>query len=260
MADFFLNGAGSVPDEEKSKYQQKAMEYAQKAYDFAPFSPEIVNRMAIFSAMQKDIKAAAKYFRQALALSPGNLEIRLNLAKALSAMGQTEEAKKEFTIVVNGATDPTTRDSAQAELSKLATRELSGSVPEDWQKLEVPSQGFSLRYPGDWKVKNLGAVTVLEVPGGEFSLSLYGGKLARGGKVEDWVKGSPIKFSGKEESRGLAQIPPFDATAVFWLEGERNILEFVLVKEGNILHIKAEPVGGKGMEKMDQILSTINFK
>lgn len=239
---------------------QNTLFYLKKAYEIAPFSPEIVNRAAVIMAMQGNMKEAIKYFKEATGLVPANFDIRLNLAKALIADKQEQAAQKELQYIISSADNDSIKAEAQAELSKLAVQNLVSTIPGDWQEIKVKGQGFSLQYPSGWTATTQNSMTVLRSDEGEFTVSIYGGLLSAGVSREDWVKKSPVKFSGRQEDKGPAQIPPFEAEAVFWQEPDnKKYLEFLLVKERNILHLKVGPIDSKSMQKFDQILSGIKL-
>jgi len=248
MADYFWN----------NKDSKKAAEYLGKAYDIAPFSVEIVNRMAIFAAMQGNIKQSIKFFKEASALDPAALEVKLNLAKALLSNKRGDEAKKELDYIVANAQNPQLKEEAQAELSKITSAQLAGSIPADWKDFASNTQGFSFKYPSDWKVSSSGGITTITAEDG-FSISFYGGKLTSGQTKESWASQTPIQFPGKLENKGAAQIPPFDAIAAYWINGGVKTLEFILNKDRGVLHLKVDPVGAKSMQNLDTILSSIQF-
>jgi tetratricopeptide (TPR) repeat protein len=260
MEDYLLGVAQSAPTkEDQSLALKKAEEYILKAYAISPFSVEVANRMAIFAANKGDMISSIKYFKEAVDLEPGSFEVRLNLAKAYLAGGQVEEAKKQLQFVIGaGDINPQIKQEAQNELAKITGQELSSNIASDWKTFEQKKQGFSFKYPGDWKITEKGKVATLSVPDSEFTISFYGGSFA--GKPDDWVATSLLKFPGKLDKKGLAQIPGFEATAAFWVDSQGiQTLEFVLSQQKSILHLKVSPVGDKNMQKLDTILSSIKF-
>ncbi|MDD2822466.1 MAG: DUF2723 domain-containing protein [Candidatus Daviesbacteria bacterium] len=260
MEDYLLGISQSAPSkEEQTAALKKAEDYILKAYAIAPFSVEVTNRMAIFAANKGDLISAIKYFKEAVDADPTALEVRLNLAKAYEAGGQTEEAKKQLQYLVGlGEINPQIKQEAQNELAKITGQALAGSISADWKSYEQKTQKFSFKYPGDWKIIEKNGVATLSTPDSEFVISFYGGTLT--GKSEDWVAKSLLKFSGKLDKKGLAEIPGFDATAAFWVEANGSqTLEFILTQKQNILHLKVTPVGDKNMKQLDTILSSIKF-
>lgn len=262
FADHLLQNSKDLPE-----LKPKAVEYITRAYQMAPFSGEIVNRVAIFTAMQGDLPGAIKYFKEAVNLEPNSLEARLNLAKALNSAGKSEEARKELQNLISLAEIDTVhggasqiKAEAQAELAKITGKQLAQSIPENWKEFADKTQGFSFRYPGDWKTAASGRMITISNPGGDFSISLVAGKLAAGQQGEEWVKSSPLQFSGKIESKGLAQIPGFEAQASFWQEGGQKTLEFVLTQDSHVLHLKVGPADSKLMSTFDQIITSLKFE
>ncbi|MCL5784461.1 MAG: DUF2723 domain-containing protein [Patescibacteria group bacterium] len=252
LADYFLSNSKEAPE-----LKGKAEEYIKKAYDIAPFSAEIVNRLAIFSAMQGNLAQAVQYFKQAIDLEPESWEIRINLAKALEAAGQIDEAKKTLQTVLDQADNSQLKNDAQQELAKLNLNQLSANVPRDWKLYESKDQEYSFRYPADWKLNRQDGILTI-ISGDGFSVSFYGG--VTGKNPEEWVSQDPLKFSGKMEKKGPAQIPGFTAMAAFWTETDsKKALEFILSQGKHVLHLKVKPTDNPQMKNLDQILSTIKF-
>lgn len=260
MVDYFYAASGekSLSIDEKDLMVKKSAEYMAKAYEIAPFSADIVNRKAIFAANQGDLKQAIKYFKETINLVPNSFEAHLNLAKAFNNNNQPEEAKKELQYIINNDSDKAIKADAESELIKITGKQMASNIPEDWQKYESKQQGFSFRYPKDWKLDNANGIAT--VSSGSFYISFYAGSLAGGESAESWLAKSPIKFSGTLDKKGLAQIPGFDAQAAFWADNSgKQALEFVLALKSRIFHLKVYPVGDKAMENLDLILSSIKF-
>jgi len=154
--------------------------------------------------------------------------------------------------------NPQIKNEAQKEMANITGKELVSNIAADWKSFEQKAQGFSFRYPGDWQIIQKSGMAILSAPDNEFTISFYGGTST--GTIDEWVTKSLLKFPGKLDKKGLAQIPGFEATAAFWIENNgQQTLEFVLTQQKRILHLKVSPVGDKNMQKLDTILSSIKF-
>lgn len=275
MADYFMEIGN----------KEKELEYLKRAYEIAPFAADIVNRFGIYAISQGNLKDAIRLFKEATEADPKSFEVKLNLARALLALGNEIEGKRQLETIAQGAEEGTLKNEAQQELSKLKLRQIAESVPAEWATLAVPSQKFKLRYPDKWQVQQQGSIYILVAPVDGFTISLQGGVLPQGLDKKTWVKmHSQLRFPGVIEREGPAQIPGFDATAAFWDEkgpgGLVKVLEFVLVQpfgsaqgepfdtersrraqgeQNRILHIKVRPTESEMMKYLDSILSTITF-
>lgn len=263
LSEYFMNNGLTTPAGEGRQREiqiKKSQDYLDKAYEFAPFSAEIVNRMAIYAAYNKDNSKALEYFKKAVDLDPKSYDARLNYAKALIAAGSFEEAQKQLKMVVASEVEPEVKKDAENELARLGITQIAANIPPDWKTADNKGQGISFRYPNDWKLQDQGGMAILTSGDGSFSIKIYTGILRDSESKESWVLRTPVNFSGNKINGGLAQIPPFEATAGYWDEADgKKALEFVLSSGRRMFHIKVKPADSPQMKNLDMILSSIKF-
>ncbi|MDP3537342.1 MAG: PEP-CTERM system TPR-repeat protein PrsT [Azonexus sp.] len=107
-----LNNLAWVSGQLKSP---KAMEYAEKANQFAPNQPPFMDTLAMLLADKGDTAKAIDLLRKAMSIAPQATAIQLNLAKVLIGAGKKDEARKELEALAKlGDKFP-----AQAEVANL---------------------------------------------------------------------------------------------------------------------------------------------
>ena len=77
-----------------------AIGYAEKAYEIAPGSAEVMDTLGWLLVSKGDVTRGTTLLRQATSASPTNLEARLHLAKALIAGGDKASSKKELEAII----------------------------------------------------------------------------------------------------------------------------------------------------------------
>ena len=77
-----------------------AIGYAEKAYEIAPGSAEVMDTLGWLLVGKGDVTRGTTLLRQATSASPRNLEARLHLAKALIAGGDKASSKKELEAII----------------------------------------------------------------------------------------------------------------------------------------------------------------
>lgn len=257
MGDYFL-GIGN---------KEKELVYLKKAYEIAPFSVEIVNRMGIYAVSINDIDAANRFFKQAADNDPRSFEVKLNLGRSYLALNRLDEAAKQFQLIIEGTDNPSVKQEAYDELARINLQNIAAQVPADWKVYKNEIQKFTFKYPPNWQLSTQGQIATLTAPD-EFTVSLYGAKLANEADLAKWRNNSsPLKFGGQKGQEGKAQIPGFNADAAYWTDDKGlKVLEFILVSElvdkdgvKRVLHMKIRPSDSPSMQSLDQILSTITF-
>jgi tetratricopeptide (TPR) repeat protein len=229
---------------------KKAQRYFEKAYLFAPFAEDVVNRLAIFWANHGDLDIAVRYFTEAASLDPSNIDIRLNRAYALLEVGDLAEAEKELQFVMNNAQNQEQAKNALSGFAELNKKKIISQIPNDWKVFEGKKSGILFAYPPDWKVTENGKLVVVKDALGNFEISFFAG---------DEVV-SPIKVSGQIVQEGPAQIPGFEAQARIRQEKEdKQSIEFFLRQGQKNLHILVEPFDARFMPMFDKIISTLRF-
>jgi putative PEP-CTERM system TPR-repeat lipoprotein len=93
----------------------KALEYAERADKLAPGSPQILDTLGTLQVEKGDTARGVDSLRKAVALAPGESNIRFNLARALVKAGQKDAAKKELETL----TKLGDKFAQQAEVAKL---------------------------------------------------------------------------------------------------------------------------------------------
>ncbi len=89
-----LNNLASILSDEKDP---KALEYAERAHQLAPFNPSIMDTLGWTLTRSGDTKRGVQLLQMATRLDPGQAEIRLHLAQALAQSGDKAGARKELT-------------------------------------------------------------------------------------------------------------------------------------------------------------------
>jgi Flp pilus assembly protein TadD len=89
-----LNNLAWILAEEKSP---KALEYAERAHQIAPFNPNVLDTLGWTLARNGQAKRGVDLLRIATRLAPTKPEIRLHLAKALAESGDKAAARREIT-------------------------------------------------------------------------------------------------------------------------------------------------------------------
>jgi putative PEP-CTERM system TPR-repeat lipoprotein len=74
----------------------KALEYAERAHQVAPFNPSVLDTLGLAYTKSGDAKRGVTMLRMATTLAPANGEIRLHLAQALVKAGDKPAARKEL--------------------------------------------------------------------------------------------------------------------------------------------------------------------
>ena len=100
---------------------ERARSMAQRAYTLAP-SPESADTLGWVMTARGDAQGAVALLRQASQARPGNPTIQFHYAQALSATGQTEEAIKALTAVVNAPGEFDDKQAARTLLQQLSGR------------------------------------------------------------------------------------------------------------------------------------------
>lgn len=248
------------PDSEfGQQVRQKSLDYLQKAYQFAPFSPEILNRIAVFYALKGDLTSSLKYFKEAVEYLPQELSIRLNLANTFFALGQLDEAKIQFQFLFDNGTTQEYKTEGQNGLAKIIQVQLKESST-NYNSYTVTNQGFKFKYPPEWTVKREGSIVSTLSPDQSFKISFFAGSLPSGLSKDEWLASSALKFDGTIENKGLAQIPGFDAAVIVWKESDlTQAMEFILTKQQRIIHLKVKPSTSPLMKEFDRVVSSIEF-
>ncbi|MFM9886376.1 MAG: XrtA/PEP-CTERM system TPR-repeat protein PrsT, partial [Burkholderiales bacterium] len=97
----------------------RATEYAERALSLAPDSPQIKDTLGMILSGKGESKRAVTLLREAANEAPDLFAIRLNLAKALLKTGEKESARKELEAVAKQNTHASSREEAQAMLSRI---------------------------------------------------------------------------------------------------------------------------------------------
>ena len=100
---------------------ERARATAQRAYNLAP-SPESADTLGWVMTARGDAGGAVGLLRQASQARPGNPTIQFHYAQALNATGQTEEAVKALTAVVNAPGEFEDKPAARTLLQQLSGR------------------------------------------------------------------------------------------------------------------------------------------
>ncbi|OGE30365.1 hypothetical protein A2631_01155 [Candidatus Daviesbacteria bacterium RIFCSPHIGHO2_01_FULL_44_29] len=251
--------AKDVDTGKQQQVKQKSLDYLQKAYEFAPFSPEILNRIAVFTALRGDLAGSLKYFDEAVSYLPKELSIRLNLANTLYSLGKLDEAKQQFQFIFDNATTEDYKIEGRNGLGRIIQSQLKQAVT-DWKSYTVTNQGFKFKYPQDWTIKREGSFISLSSTDQSFKISFFAGFLPVGLSKDEWVKSSSLKFGGVIQNKGLAQIPGFDAEVTVWKEADlASAMEFILTKDQRIIHLKVKPSTSPLMSEFDKVVSSLEF-
>lgn len=241
LAEEFVGRSGK-------EHKALADKYFHKAYEFAPFAPEIVNRLAIYYRNQGNLERASELFLEALALEPDNVDLRINAANILAETGQLEEAEAHFQYVLANAKTQEQYNAAVSGINNLKRQKIISQIPPDWQIFK--GQEVIFVYPPDWDVRQRRRIIEIKPQEGDFGIFMFVGDR----------KNSPISISGDIQNQGPAQIPGFEATAYIWKkENGQTAIEFVLVRGDKTVHVVADPLDQKFMSTFDKIISTLQF-
>ena len=77
----------------------KALEYAEKANEFAPDTAAILDTLGELLLDKGEVKRAVELQQRAVALAPDNAIFRLNFARALIKDGQKQPAKRQLVLL-----------------------------------------------------------------------------------------------------------------------------------------------------------------
>ncbi len=97
----------------------KALEYAQRAYDLAPESPDIVDTLAMVQLSNGQVERARRSIERALQKAPDNRAIRYHSAVIAEASGDTWEATRLLSELLQDASGFAEREEAERMLQRL---------------------------------------------------------------------------------------------------------------------------------------------
>ena len=111
-----LNNLAWMLGEEKNP---KALEYAERAHQLAPFSPNVLDTLGLTLSREGDAKRAVQLLQMATRLAPNEPEIRLHFAQVLAQSGDKSGARKEATELTKLDAKSPVRVEAEKLLSTL---------------------------------------------------------------------------------------------------------------------------------------------
>ena len=97
----------------------RAIEVAKKALALAPDNPNVLDTMGSAYLKMGETGRATETLRRASKLAPSSFNIRINLARALSAAGHKSDARAELTAVIKGTARENERREAERLLNTL---------------------------------------------------------------------------------------------------------------------------------------------
>lgn len=103
----------------RSKEPGKALEYAQKAYELSPNSPQVLDTLAIVQLNNRQFDRASRSIERALRRAPGNGTIRYHGALIAEASGDTRKSAQMLSELLQGSVEFPERDEAKAMLQRL---------------------------------------------------------------------------------------------------------------------------------------------
>jgi Flp pilus assembly protein TadD len=106
----------------RDKAPQKAIEYAQKAFQLAPKDPYVLDTLGMLTLRNGDVNRASSLLRDAAARAPKDAQIQLHYGSVLLQQNRAAEAKKVLGAVVKLAPGSPTAKEAQAHLDALARK------------------------------------------------------------------------------------------------------------------------------------------
>ncbi|MDR3724915.1 MAG: tetratricopeptide repeat protein [Terracidiphilus sp.] len=103
----------------KLNSRKDARKYFSLALKYDPHNASVLNNLGAVAYMDKKYKAAANYFKQALALNELSASTHLNLAEAWLGMGEVDRAMVEYTRALELDADILTSrtDGVQAQIA-----------------------------------------------------------------------------------------------------------------------------------------------
>ena len=106
----------------RDKAPQKAVEYAQKAFQLAPKDPYVLDTLGMLTLRNGDVNRASSLLRDAAARAPKDAQIQLHYGSVLLQQNRAAEAKKVLGAVIKLAPGSPTAKEAQAHLDALARK------------------------------------------------------------------------------------------------------------------------------------------
>ena len=97
----------------------KAAEYAQRAYQLSPYSPDIMDTFGWVLVQKHEAARGTELLRAAANLAPTNYEIRMHFAKALIQTGDKAGARRELEALAQPDKASAIRADAEKLLSGL---------------------------------------------------------------------------------------------------------------------------------------------
>ncbi len=249
-----LNATTSTSDENK----RKAADYLQKAYDIAPDSLEVQNRLAIAYANQGNFKKTVELFSKAADKDPQNLTLKFNLAKAQMDNGDSEAAKKALKEILSKTKDAQVSKQASSLLSVISA---SDTPPKGYQsfkndalnvKFNYP-EGFSISFSGENMVKVSNNGTGLD----ELTLLIASKKLNDSEDINDIGKSLPFVMDGVSLGTQPIQLPTFFAKVKTYATGEKTNLLFLLRHNSQGFAVRVTPGNSNKSNEFSTILQSI---
>jgi cellulose synthase operon protein C len=111
-----LNNLAWILSEQKDP---KALEYAERAHQIAPFSPNVIDTLGWAMTRGGDLKRGIELLRLAVNLAPANGGARLHLAQALADSGDKAGARKELAELTKLDEKSPVRQAAEKLLATL---------------------------------------------------------------------------------------------------------------------------------------------
>ncbi|MEQ6340477.1 MAG: PEP-CTERM system TPR-repeat protein PrsT [Gammaproteobacteria bacterium] len=105
----------------RDKAPQKAMEYAQQAYQLAPKDPYVLDTLGMLTLKNGDLSRAASLLRDAAKLVPEDAQVQLHLGSVLLQQKQLAEARKVLDAIVKKAPGSPTAKEATTLLGTFAS-------------------------------------------------------------------------------------------------------------------------------------------
>ncbi len=84
---------------------ESALKQCQKSVEIDPSDPDAYILLGMIYLRRGHYRDSMEYLRKALFIDPNNMEVRLQIARALNGMGRTHAARKVYTRIVDDSKD-----------------------------------------------------------------------------------------------------------------------------------------------------------
>ncbi len=250
-----LSGATAISPENKNK----AAAYLQQAYDMAPDSLEVINRLAIAYANQGQFIKTVEFFQKAVDKDPSNLSLQFNLAKASLDNGDEKKAKDIFRNILQkvSSADPVARQAS----SMLSAINAGNQAPLNWQTFTNDTMNLKFFYPEGFAVSFSGENMIKLTNNGkeldELTFLMYSKKLTAGENIEDIGVTLPFVMDGVSLGSQPVQIPGFQGKVKTYATGEKTNLLFLLRHNDQGFAIRVNPGNSTKAQEFGGILQSI---